>query len=172
MKKTWIYILLVILVLTGIVYYLTRTNSSYQKSQIEVTKPQGQALPTDITYAPLPSEADVIKNFYALINEGQSDAAVSMMTQENINNESTKNAWVTQFKAFKSVKIKNIEKSMEENWTPTNHTYKVTLEVSMSPDSANAVIPYFGYEKNPNIRWITIEREIDLWKINEIATGP
>ncbi len=42
----------------------------------------------------------------------------------------------------------------------------------MDPSSANAPIPYYGYETGENIRFITLVKENKLWKIDEIATGP
>jgi hypothetical protein len=122
--------------------------------------------------APLPTEEDVIRNFFNLINEGKPADAVMAMSKQNTENDSTKQAWAVQFEAIKSINILKIEKSMEENWTENSHDYKVTLEAYVSSESANAPIPYYGWGDNPNIRWIRIVKEDDLWKINGIATGP
>ncbi len=61
---------------------------------------------------------------------------------------------------------------MPNDWTEAKHTYKVTLDVSMNPTSANAPIPYYGWENGQNIRWVSLENAGNLWKIQGIATGP
>jgi len=39
--------------------------------------------------------------------------------------------------------------------------------------SKNAPIPYYGWHDNPNVRWITLEKNSDgFWEIASLATGP
>lgn len=118
---------------------------------------------------PLPQETDIIRSFFSLIGEKKPADAVGMM---NVNNDSEKQAWAVQFNAIMSMNISSIEPSMQEEWTETKHTYKVTMDVKMNPDSANAPIPYYGWDNGKNIRWITLEKIGNLWKVNGIATGP
>lgn len=121
---------------------------------------------------PLPQEEDIVRNFFALINEKKPSEAVGMMSSVNTKDDSQKQAWAVQFNDIKSVNVQKIEQSMPENWTADRHTYKVTLEVYVSSNAANAPIPYYGWHDNPNIRWVTIIKEDGLWKIDGLATGP
>lgn len=121
---------------------------------------------------PLPSEKDIIRNFFQLINERKIPEAITMMSDEMIGDDPTKQTWGVHFNAIKSINIQKIEPSMQENWETNRHTYKVTLEAYVSSDAANAPIPYYGWGDNPNIRWVSITKEDNLWKIAEIATGP
>ena len=76
------------------------------------------------------------------------------------------------FNGFESVNVTKIASSMPEDWTANAHTYRVTLDVKMKPESANAAIPYFGYDNGVNTRFITLEKVGNLWKVNGISTGP
>jgi len=61
---------------------------------------------------------------------------------------------------------------MKENWSEKNHEHKVTLNVRVSSQVANAPIPNYGWENGSNLRWVEIVKEDEVWKINQIATGP
>ncbi len=121
---------------------------------------------------PLPQEEDIIRAFFNLINEGRAADAISMMTQAAIGTDSSKQAWGVQFNSFKSVSVNKIEPSMQEEWTATEHTYKVTLDVQMKPEAASASIPNYGWDNGQNIRFLPLEKVDNLWKIVGIATGP
>ena len=113
---------------------------------------------------PLPQEEDVIRLFFELINEKRIPEAISMMSTEMAGDDSQKQAWGVQFNAFSVVGVKSVDK--EENGL-----YKVVLEVEMDPKSAGAVIPFYGYDNGENTRWVSLEKENELYKISGIATG-
>lgn len=121
---------------------------------------------------PLPQSKNIIYKLYQLIEERRIDSAVSLLSNKNIEDESSKQAWGVQFNAIKSVKIKTVEPIMEDSWTDKQEEYEVVLDMSMDTNSANAPIPYYGYENGENIRFITLIMEDDLWRIDQIATGP
>lgn len=76
-----------------------------------------------------------------------------------------------QFANIFSFKLLKLEKSNEDEWTSTKHIYKVLLDVKMDPRSADAPIPYYGWQDGENTRWIVLEKVNGQWKIAEIATG-
>ncbi|MEO0097849.1 MAG: hypothetical protein ABIK78_07130 [candidate division WOR-3 bacterium] len=118
---------------------------------------------------PLPQEEDIIHNFVNLIEEGRPDDAVKIM---KVRDESELQAWAVQFSNITSFKLLEIERANENEWTDTKHIYKVVLDVWMDPRSANAPIPYYGWENGQNVRWITLEMVNNSWKISQINTGP
>lgn len=118
---------------------------------------------------PLPQETDIVNTFFNLIGEKKPSDAVSMM---KISDDSEKQAWAVQFNAMNSIQVVKVEPSMQEEWTDTTHSYKVTLDVKMKPESASAPIPYYGWENGNNIRWIHMEKIDSNWKIAGISTGP
>ncbi len=134
-----------------------------------LSKTETAPSPTTKAVVPLPQETDIVRNFFNLIGEKKASDAVTMM---NVTDDSQKQAWAVQFNAMTSVKALTIEPSMQADWTDTKHTYKVTLDVSMNPASANAPIPYYGWDNGQNTRWINLEKVGDLWKVSGIATGP
>lgn len=123
--------------------------------------------PTSTTQAPvpLPQGEDIVKNFFTLIGEGKIEDAMGMMTPSAVANDSQKQAWAVQFNAFEKITVKKIEPVLE-------NTYKVTLDVQMKPESANAPIPFYGYDNGENIRWVGLEKIDNFWKVTGIATGP
>jgi hypothetical protein len=122
---------------------------------------------------PLPGEKDIVRNFFNLINEGKVSDAVSMLTPANVSDDSSKQAWGVQFNAFESISIISVDSSMPEEWTNNSHTYKVNLDVKMKPGSENAQpMPYYGWGDGQFIRWITLEKVNNVWKIAGISTGP
>ncbi|MGB9911311.1 MAG: hypothetical protein ACPLKP_01760 [Microgenomates group bacterium] len=118
---------------------------------------------------PLPQDEDIIRNFVSLIEEGSADKAAQMM---KVKDETEMQIWGVHFSAINSFKLLKIEKANENEWTDTKHIYKVLLDVWMDPRSADAPIPYYGWENGQNTRWITLEKVGNTWKIAEIATGP
>ncbi|OGD84742.1 hypothetical protein A2165_03185 [Candidatus Curtissbacteria bacterium RBG_13_40_7] len=161
----------VIVVAIGAAVLSKRTSSS--QTSVTSTSVTDQITNEENTpNVPLPTEEDIIRTFYNLINEGRPADAISMMTSFLVGNDTSKQAWGVQFNSFKSVKVLAIEPSMQEEWTSTKHTYKVTLDVQMKPEAQNAPIPNYGWENGQNIRWITLEKVENLFKIVVIATGP
>jgi len=120
----------------------------------------------------LPTEEDIIRNFFALIQERKISEAVLMMSDPITKGERVKQAWGVQLNAIKSIRLLSIEKSMSETWTGEQHTYKVSLDMTMDTSSANEPIPYYGFENGKNIRWIPLIKSDNQWRIGGIATGP
>jgi len=118
---------------------------------------------------PLPSDENIIRNFVNLVEEGRADKAALMMKTKD---DTELQTWAVHFAAINSFKLLKIEKASEESWSNNKHIYKVVLDVWMNPKSADAPIPYYGWENGENTRWITLEKVGDVWKIAEIATGP
>jgi len=125
------------------------------------------------TEAPLPSETDIIRNFFSLINEQKPSEAVMMMPKNITEEDSLKQAWAVQFNAFKSVLVDEITPSMQENWVNDTHTYQVNLTVEMKPEAINVLpIPNYGFDDGSNVRFVALQKEDGLWKITGLATGP
>lgn len=127
---------------------------------------------TSQAQVPLPQETDIVHSFFNLIGEHRAADAVSMLAPDQVSNDSQKQAWAVMFNAFQTVSVKSVASSMPEEWSSDRHTYRVTMDVTMKPEAANAAIPYFGYENGTNIRFITLEKVGSLWKVDGIATGP
>lgn len=127
---------------------------------------------TSDSTVPLPQETDIINTFFNLIEERRPSDAVGMMASSITGDDSQKQAWAVQFNAIKSMTVLKVEPSMPEEWTNSEHSYKTTLEVTIDPDTGDEPIPYFGWENGQNIRWVTIVKENNLWKIEGLATGP
>jgi hypothetical protein len=149
---------------------LKRINST--PTPLPENTPTTEISPTSVaSTVSLPTEEDIIRTFFGLIDEARIPEAVAMMSVEAVPDDSYKQAWGVQFNALDSIKVSKIEPYGQENWSPSSHTYKVNLEVAVSENAANAPIPYYGWGNGDNLRWVEIVKEEDLWKINQIATG-
>jgi len=119
---------------------------------------------------PLPQGKDIVKNFFNLIEEGKITDAVNMLTPNNISDDSNKQAWGVQFNSFEKITVKQIELAGEPAGA---NTYKVTLDVKMKPEAENAQpMPYYGWGNGEFVRWVTLEKVDNVWKVSGIATGP
>jgi len=172
-----IFILIAVLVIGSVGVLSTKVlkktgDSDQSQTQTQITS---QASPTTQheqktnNEVPLPSDEDIIRNFVNLIEEGSVDKAVLMMKTKD---ETELQTWAVHFAAINSFKVLKIEKASEKSWTDNKHIYKVVLDVWMDPKSAQAPIPYYGWQNGENTRWITLEKVENVWKIAEIATGP
>ena len=131
-----------------------------------------ESTPTATSTASLPTEEDIIRTFFALIDEKRIPEAISMMSKKMIGDESSKQGWGVQFNAIEKIKVSAIEPAMRESWSENSHEYKVDLDVKVSANAADAPIPYYGWENGSNLRWVEIVKEDGLWKIDNLATGP
>ncbi len=168
------------IILFGLVLFLLSgcTVANFSNQQTETENASDQEVPASPTLEkldpkiPIPNGLDVVNLFFNLINEHRIDEAVGMMSAQNTNNDSTKQAWGVHFNAIKSLSVIDIEPSNPDSWTASYQIYKATLEAYVSSDAANAPIPYYGWEDNPNIRWVALIKEGDFWKIDTLATSP
>lgn len=154
--------------------FLLLKNQKTPNTQIQETSPPPTTVnPTQKDKVTVgPEEQETIKAFFKKIHDQQADEAILMMSPEIVQDDTTKQAWAVQFNAFKKVSITKIEESLPERWTSTIHTYKVTLNVEMKPEAEGAVIPFYGYNKGQNVRFVSIIKVEGVWKIQAIATGP
>jgi hypothetical protein len=114
--------------------------------------------------------AAVISQFFALINDHRVSGALAMMSPELVP-EADRAAWTRQFSAIKSIRVIDIRPA-DMKRSGTCFEYKVTLEADVSSEAANEPIPYFGWDDNPNLRWIHLCPRGDQWLISDIGTGP
>jgi hypothetical protein len=121
---------------------------------------------------PLPSGEDVVRTFFNLIGEKRIPEAMGMMDSSMAPDEKAKQIWEANFKSLSSVSVNSIEPWEQEGCPCNRQTYKVTLNITVSPEGASAPIPYYGWNNGSNTRWVTIAKENNLWKMAEIATGP
>jgi hypothetical protein len=139
------------------------TNTSVQDHQSQ-TKINGyQSL--------LAPEEEIIYLLFGSINNRQNQEAVKLLSKNLNPNKETERLWLEQFNAIRSVHILDIKERSKDTWTDTKKIYKVTLEVYVDNSAANAPIPYYGWEDNPNIRFITVVKINGRWYIDQIGTG-
>jgi hypothetical protein len=131
----------------------------------ENAKNKGIQEQNDASSVPPLTKVNFITLFFTLINNKEYDSAYQYLAA----NSGSEEEWIRQFAAMLAVKVRTIEKYSTEG---ENEIYKVTLDVTIDPASADAAIPYYGWGDNPNIRFIPIISEGGMWKIGGIGTGP
>ena len=139
-------------------------------SQVVQAGPQGSSAKRGAIDEPGAKHAEVISQFIALINDHRVSDALAMMSPELVP-DADRTAWTRQFSAIKSIHVMDIRPADTER-SGACFKYKVTLEADVSSEAANEPIPYFGWDDNPNLRWIELCPRGDKWLISSIGTGP
>jgi hypothetical protein len=119
----------------------------------------------------LAPEEELIYLLFGSINNRQNLEAVKLLSQNLNPNKETERLWIEQFNAIRSVHILGLKEISKDTWTETKKIYKVTLEIYVDNSAANTPIPYYGWEDNPNIRFITVVKINGRWYIDQIGTG-
>ena len=123
--------------------------------------------------APLPNDTDFINMFFQTLQEKNTATSLAMMAFTSETSEAEIKEWEKYLTSFKKAEVKNIEPANKSTWTDTKHFFKVTANVEMEPEAANAKIPNYGWQNGDNIKWIELAKGADgLWRVSEIATGP
>jgi hypothetical protein len=157
-------ILLGIIILAGGALFYSQKQKSSSPSVIP--------LPGEIEKTTMTDPKNIVAKFFQNIADKKIPDAIVMMTTKAVPDDSAQQAWGVQFNAFKKLIVTSVESSLVDSWTDASQSYKVTMDVEMTPDSVNGPIPYYGYENGINIRWVTLEKENNAWKIAGISTGP
>jgi hypothetical protein len=139
-------------------------------SQVAQAGPQDSSAKRGAIDEPAAKHAAVISQFIALINDHRVSDALAMMSPELVP-DADRASWTQQFTAIKSIRVMDIRPADMGRSGPC-FEYKVTLEAYVSSEAANAPIPYYGWDGNPNLRWIHICPRGEKWLISDIGTGP
>jgi hypothetical protein len=165
-----------IIAVVGIGFGMYQTKIRAKPLPIDSTLDSVSITPSQTTSrentVPLPTQQDIIRSFFTLINDKRVDDAITMMTDEMAGDSNTKNLWKKQFQAMKSVTVVSIAP-----YTPIEpgqkEEYAVNLDIVMTPESVNEMIPQYGYENGQNMRFMTMTKlKNGMWRIAGIATGP
>jgi len=139
-------------------------------SQVAQAGPQDSSAKRGAIAQPVAKHAEIISRFIALIDDHRVGDALAMMSPELLP-DADRVAWTRQFAAIKSIHVMDIRPADTGRSGPC-FEYKVTLKVDVSSEAANEPIPYFGWDDNPNLRWIELCPSGDSWLISSIGTGP
>jgi len=94
-----------------------------------------------------------------------------MLGAELVPGAAAKRDWNLQLSAIKSIHILAIKPSVPVATAPCRQ-YKLKLEADVSADPT-AAIPSYGWEDNPNYRWIRLcPAATGAWTITSFGTGP
>jgi hypothetical protein len=127
-----------------------------------------EATPTANAVPPLTGE-DIVRLFFALIDEGRIPEAVAMLDANAAPDDATRQAWGVTFNHMESVTVAAIQAWDDGTWTDTQKEYRVTLEVQLKPDT-----PEVGWLEGENTRWVVLIYNPDqaIWQIHTVGTGP
>jgi hypothetical protein len=109
------------------------------------------------------SQKQVARDFLNALAVKDIQKALGMMDA----NQETKQGWGANFNTIKSFEIKKMEEAFKEEWTPTRQTFKATLNAEVTEQGLQ-----IGWENGENFRWITVEKNNNVWQIHELANNP
>ncbi|MEA3356855.1 MAG: hypothetical protein U9Q67_00225 [Patescibacteria group bacterium] len=179
---TAILIVVVGSIAVSIIYNQNKDNTSsgndYQDKEESDTAPDGQDSVAEASndndeLAPDPTEEDVIRLFFSLIDEDRPDEAVLMMSDNMVGTDpvqmnSTMQAYAVTFNEWNSVQTLEVEEYDRENWSMNSRVYKVTVAIEFKENPEYNL----NWDDGENTRWIRILRTEQGWQIDNIATGP
>jgi len=110
-----------------------------------------------------------IRAFFELINGGNIEEAVDMMSDFAVPDQPTYNAWLDNFDSLNSVVVKTIEPYSTPSWTSDRELYLVVVDLQTSTGQEQ-----YGWAPGENTRWIEAVKNstTSVWEINSINTGP
>lgn len=109
------------------------------------------------------SQKVMARNFFDLLAQQKFQEAINLMEA----NEETKQMWLTNFQTLKSVSVKKIEEVYKDEWTPSRQVFKATLEVEATSQGEQ-----YGWNKGENFRWISLQKNNNIWQVHELANNP
>lgn len=159
--------LVILALLSGGVFYF-KNQKDEKKFTFSSASPLTSSENTNQTATPavpLPTEEDIIRTFFNLLNEKRIPEAISMMTDNITQNDSLKQQWGVSFNSWEKITLTSIE-PYDFEWTDTKHTYLVNFNLQIKPGMENM------WENGENTRFVTIVKQNNLWKIEGFSTGP
>ena len=117
--------------------------------------------------ATISSGEPAIREFLGFIDRGESESAISMMTDYIIPDSPSSNAWHDNLNSIESMAVVSIEPDKEDNWTEEKESYKVVLDVKTK--SGEIV---YGWMPGGNTRLMEVVRDLETntWMINFITS--
>ncbi|MBU0975480.1 MAG: hypothetical protein ABIE03_02590 [Patescibacteria group bacterium] len=120
-----------------------------------------------------PTAEDVIRLFFALIDEDRPNEAVLMMSDnlvgtDPIQSNSKIQAYAVTFDEWESVQTLSVEEYDKENWTIHARIYKVKISIIFIDNPEYNL----NWDEGENTRRVRLLRVEDKWQIDGIATGP
>ena len=113
-----------------------------------------------------------LEEFFAVVNSRDVDEAMKSMAPAMINKPAKRREWRKHLTAIRSIHVLSVEPANTGQWRNNRHIFKITLEAHVA-NAPDAPIPFYGWQDNPNVRWITMELNSNQrWVVANIATGP
>jgi hypothetical protein len=123
---------------------------------------------SDIKVSEPETSDDIIRYFFELIDQGITTEAADLLDSSLAPDSNSKQQWKSAFDGFESVEVTSKEPFNEQSWTDSYRIYKVGLNIEIKPERMQELINWNGQ----GIRWISIIKTDDTWRIGAIATGP
>jgi hypothetical protein len=111
----------------------------------------------------------VIRAFLAAVDAGRVADAIAMLEPSLVEGDGAKEGWIAQLSAITAVRT--VEVGSGEPDGPCL-TYRVGLVLDVAPETAEAPIPYYGWDLGANTRWMELCPAGGSWAIRAIGTGP
>lgn len=166
-------------VISGIIYYTRTLTPAKTAAQQQVTRPAsvtdstaGGDTESSESAVSMPTAEDTLRSFFAVLDEGRTDDAMTFLADSMLSDETVKESWKNQLGAFESAKVISMDSLNQGKWSGAANSYKVSVDVTMKSEAASAPIPNYGWANGVNTRWITLTSDGKMWKLQEIATGP
>lgn len=119
------------------------------------------------TKSPQPNDTYVIKDFFSLVDDGKVEDALGVMVATMAQDNSYREAWSVNLNNIYYIKVRTIDGYQPGQWTDGKHKYVLRLDVQLKDPALPTT-----WQNGENVRYVTVLKIGEQWKISEISATP
>jgi len=116
---------------------------------------------------PKPNDTYVVRNFFTLTDDGKVDEALDIIVSTIGPDSNIRDAWAVGLKNMYYIKVRTLDGFQSNLWTESKHRYLLRLDVQLKDPAVPTT-----WQNGENVRYVTVSKIGDLWKISEINQTP
>ncbi|HPR39502.1 MAG TPA: hypothetical protein PKV62_00630 [Oscillospiraceae bacterium] len=110
---------------------------------------------------------EVIGDFFELLNQGKTEEALALMSENTVGNSQSREMWISSLEGIESVSLEKTEEFLTDSWSDTFESYKCTLSLELKSDAQPGL-----WEEGEIVRFFSMQAENGEWKILGISANP
>lgn len=108
-----------------------------------------------------------IRDYFTLLNQKKFTEAVDSMSHNTINNEATRQKWISGLSNLLSIKIETLEELGPEMWANSTPQYSIVFKATYGPVKTTSPI----FNEGKNTRYIFVNNEDGIKKVHSFQTN-
>lgn len=121
----------------------------------------------EVAAVPQPTDPYVIRHFFELADEGKVNESLDLMIGAMAQDDDYQKILEISLDNFYYVKVRTLDQFRPDLWTENKHKYILRLDVQLNDPNLPT-----GWQNGENVRYVTVSKIGDQWKISEINAAP